>query len=155
MALGEYKLFQFKNKEQREKEAREYALWAFPFGDTQRELLTALIKELDPKAHIQISLTTFLTCKELYENTLGESESREEAVDKMINIIKSYGQLIRKDEMPMFLALVLADADVDETCVYPSADELRVNIQKLKDMRKVGKFKLWLNKKELNERNGQ
>ena len=146
MALGEFKLFQMKSKKQREKEAREYAEWAFPYGDTQREHMTELIREIDPKSPIQMSLTSFLTCKELYERTLEDCESREDAINNMLNVIKSYNQLIRVHEMPMYLALVLADADIDESCEYPSADEIRVRIQEFIDMKNEKKSK-WRKKK--------
>jgi len=147
MALGEFKLFQMKSKKQRDKEEKEYAAWAFPYGDTQREKLTSLMTELVPKALISLSLASFLTCKELYENTLEESETRENAVNHMINVTKSYNQLIKKDEMPLYLALVLADADIDENCEYPPADEIRERIQKLNDLR-IAKKSGFLKKKK-------
>jgi len=143
MALGEFRLFQFKSKTQREKEKREYAAWAFPYGEIQRERLCELACEMDPKIHLPLYLASFLTCKELYERTLEDSDSRENATDKMINSIKSYGQLIKKSEMPMYLAFVLADADIDENCIYPSADEMRVRTQELIDKRNEKKSRLF------------
>ena len=135
MALGEWKMFQFKSKKQREKEAAEYAKWAFPYGDLQRERLTNLMRELMPKGAVEIHMASYLTCKELYENTLEDCESPEDATNKMINIIRSYGQLISANDMPVYLAIVLADADVDENCEYPSVDEVRERVQKLIDLR--------------------
>ena len=142
MALGEFKLFQFKSKKQREKEEREYALWAFPYGDLQREKLGDLIMELIPKASLPIYLASYLTCKELFDNTLEDAESRDSAINKMINGIGSYGQLIKKNEMPMYLALVLVDAEIDEKCEYPPIDEIRAKIQELTDLREVKKPKI-------------
>ena len=139
MALGEWKMFQFKSKKQREKEAKEYAKWAFPYGELQRERLTELMRELMPKGAVEINMASYLTCKELYENTLEDCESPEDATNRMINIIRSYGQLISANDMPIYLAVVLADADVDENCEYPSADEMRERIQKLIDLRPVKK----------------
>ena len=131
MALGDFKLFQIKSIKQQEKEKQEYAAWAFPYGETQKERLSTLVLELNPKNSLPLSLTSFLTCKELYEGVLEDSESRDEAVDKTIRKIQKYGQLISKKEMPMYLALVLADADIDENCEYPSADEIRAVIREL------------------------
>ena len=142
MALGEWKLFQFKSKKQRDKEEKAYAIWAFPYGEMQRERLTALMREIDPKESIQIFITAFLTCKELYESTLEKSESHEAAIDKMLNEIKSYNQLIKAKEMPMYLALVLADANLDESCEYPSADTVKTMIRELEDM-KVKSKRMW------------
>ena len=146
MALGEFKLFQMKSKKQREKEEREYAAWAFPYGDLQKENLKELIYEIKPKASIQIDLASFLTCKELYESVLEDADSREAAIDKLLNVIRNYSQLIKNDEMPMYLALVLADAEVDEKCEYPSADEMRIRIQELTDLKIVKKSKLFKKK---------
>ena len=148
MALGEFKLFQFKSKKQREKEEREYALWAFPYGDLQKENLAALIQELIPKISVPLGLASFLTCKELFENTLEDSQSRDDAIDKMLNVIKSYSQLINKAEMPMYLALVLADAEVDEDCRYPAPDEMRASIQELEDLIEKPKRRFFKKKTE-------
>jgi len=139
MALGEFKLFQFKSKKQMEKEERQYALWAFPYGDLQREKLTSLVKELDPKASIQITLASYLTCKELFEDVLENTESQDAATEKMLKSIRSYGQLIKAKEMPFYLALVLADSQIDETCKYPSKDEIQTKIEELESIRKPKK----------------
>ena len=148
MALGEFKFFQMKSKRQREKEAREYAAWAFPYGDLQRERLTELVRELFPKGHLEINLASFLTCKELYENLLEDTESRDTAIDSMINVMRSYGNLIKAGEMPTFLALVLADAEIDERCEYPSVNEMQERIQELTAMKKDTKLKLFKKRKE-------
>jgi hypothetical protein len=144
MALGENRWFQWKSKKQQEKEARQYAAWAFPHGDLQRDNLTTLMTGLRPKDSPQITLASYLTCKELYENTLGDSESREEAIDRMINEVRSYNQLIKREDMSLFLAVVLADADIDERCEYPSVDDIQAKIQELNEIkkgRKKGKIK--------------
>jgi len=146
MALGEFKMFQWKSKEQREKEARVYADWAFPHGEKQKENLGALIHELIPKASLPLCMASYLTCKELYERTLESSETRENAVDKMLNAIGNYHQLIKSDEMPLYLALVLADADLDEECEYPSTEEMRIRIKELKDIKTAKKFSLFKKK---------
>ena len=141
MALGEFRLFQFKSKKQQEQEARQYAEWAFPFGELQRENLTNLVKDLVPKASVPICLASYLTCKELYEDVLENSESSEIATEKMLRSIKNFGQLIKAKEMPLYLALVLADANVDETCEYPPAEEVKKRIQELEDIRNRPKEK--------------
>lgn len=138
MALGDFKLFQVKSKEQRDKEAQEYALWAFPYGDLQKEKLTTLGKELSPKTPMTVFLTSFLTCKEACEKLIDGTETSEEAHDeailKIVEAVRKYSQLIRKNEMTMYIALVLADAAIDENCEYPSADEMRISIQELNDI---------------------
>ena len=149
MALGEFKMFQMKSKRQREKEEREYAIWAFPYGELQKAKLTDLIKELNPKASIKLSLASFLTCKELFDKALEDTGSQEDAIYTMVNVIKNYNQLIKSDEMPMYLALVLADAEIEEKCEYPSADDMRIRIQELDDVKKANKRSIFKRNKEV------
>jgi len=136
MALGEFRLFNFKSKQQREKEEREYAAWAFPHGEIQREKLTELMRELKPKEQPQMLMFSYLTCKELYNNQMEVTNSREEAIVRFMRSVKSYKQLIRKDDLCMYLALVLADTDIDEECRYPDADEIRSRVAELEELRK-------------------
>lgn len=46
------------------------------------------------------------------------------------------------------LAVVLADAEIDENCNYPSVDEMHEKIQKLRDMKKQTKISLFKKKKD-------
>ena len=131
MALGEFKLFQYKSKDQREKEQKEYAAWAFPYGELQKTNLTALLTELRPKESEQILMFSFLTCKEIYKNAAENTESREEIIRKALSSAKRYKQIMKNADLSMYLAVVLADADIDEMCEYPSADEIRVSMQEI------------------------
>jgi hypothetical protein len=135
MALGEYTIFSWKNKATQEREQTEYAKWAFPYGETQRENLQALLLSVYPKETVPTTLIPFLTCKELYEGILKKSASRDEALDILINKQKKYKRIIRKNDMTMYLALVLADAETDERCEYPTADEIRASAQALEKYR--------------------
>jgi len=132
MALGDFQLFTWKNKEAQQREQEEYARWAFPYGETQRENLENLLLAVYPGEPIQAVLVSFLTCKELFEGILKNADSRDEAADLLINSTKRYKQIIKKTDMPMYTALVLADADIDESCHYPSADEIRARAAELK-----------------------
>ena len=136
MALGNFSsLFTWKSKAAQEKEQEEYAGWAFPYGDKQREKLQVLLLALYPKESIPTTLIPFLTCKELYEGILKKVSSCNEAVDTMINEQKKYKSIIKKKDMATYVALVLADAEIDERCEYPSADEIRARAQELKNHR--------------------
>jgi hypothetical protein len=59
----------------------------------------------------------------------------------MLNEIKRYNQLIRPKEMPMYLALVLADKELDERCEYPPIDVIKAKIQELEGMKKKSNWK--------------
>ena len=131
MALDEFKLFSWKNKETQQKEQEAYAKWAFPHGQRQRDNLERLVRSLYPKESLPSVLVPFLTCKELYDRYLKQAGSRDEATDMLLNNTRKYKHLVKKRDMTTYAALVIADAAVDESCDYPSADEIREAAQEL------------------------
>ncbi|MCL2391473.1 MAG: hypothetical protein FWC66_02545 [Oscillospiraceae bacterium] len=135
MALGSFNIFSWKNKEQREREEQEYAQWAFPHGPKQRENLEKLMSELFPKEQMPFLMMGFLTCKELYERYLKQFESSEFTAEYLVNKEKKYKNIIKKNEMPGYVALVMADLEVDEHCAYPNAEEMRRRIDILQALR--------------------
>ncbi|MCL2819580.1 MAG: hypothetical protein FWD38_01920 [Oscillospiraceae bacterium] len=139
MALGEFRLFQFKSKKTIREENRVYADWAFPYGDNQKENLLELISKLNPKLPQKLALVSFLTCKELYENALEKSESSDAAVENMLLVLKGYNELIKKKEMPFFLALVIADTKVDMSCEYPPAEDVQKLIDEFEAIKRDSK----------------
>ena len=136
MALGEFTLFTWKSKATQQKEQEEYALWAFPHGQEQRDNLEKLLLAVFPRESVPTTLIPFLTCKELYEGVLKSAGSRDSALDTLINKQKKYKQIIKKKQMTIYLALVLADADIDERCQYPAADEIVARSLELEKIRK-------------------
>jgi len=134
MALGDFTLFQFKNKNQIEREAAEYEVWAFPYGEKQKEALTSLLKELNPKDAEKLMLVSFLTCKELFEAAVKETDSEADAIQSLIAKADKYKQIIRKKDLSMYIVAVIADATIDESCEYPAADELRERMQEMEEI---------------------
>ncbi|MCL2221213.1 MAG: hypothetical protein FWC20_01000 [Oscillospiraceae bacterium] len=134
MALGDFKLFQFKSKEQAAQEAAEYEIWAFPHGEKQRENLLLRLKELNPKEAEKLMLISFLTCKELYEAAVKETESDEDAIKTLIAKASRFKQLIHKKDLTMYTAAVIADAAVDENCEYPTVAQLREHMREIDEM---------------------
>lgn len=53
--------FTFRTKEQKQAEARQYARWACPYGDAQREKLTELLAAILPQEGAQLGMTCYLT----------------------------------------------------------------------------------------------
>ena len=135
MALGEYQIFAWKSKATQQREQEEYEKWAFPYGEKQRENLQTLLLSVYPKESVPTTLIPFLTCKELYEDLLKKS-SRDETVDTLINKQKKYKRIIKKQDMTTYIALVQADAGIDESCEYPSADDIRGRAQQLEILRR-------------------
>jgi len=136
MALGEWSLLTWKSKIARQKEQEEYAQWAFPHGQKQRDGLEALMRDLNPREKLQFMLMGFLTCKELYERCMKNTGSSDTAIDILINVDKKYKQIIKKKEMTMYLALVLVDSEIDDKCDYPSTEDVRLRIQELEKLRR-------------------
>ena len=136
MALGEFRLFTWKSKAAQEKEQEEYEKWAFPFGQQQRENLEALLKAIFPKGSDKITLVQFLTCKELYDGAIKKADSRDDAIIGLFNNSRNYRQIINKKEMPTFIAIVIADAEIDERCQYPEADAILASAQEIESMQK-------------------
>ena len=137
MALGEFTLFTWKSRATQQKEQEDYAKWAFPYGERQREKLQALLLSVYPKESIPTTLIPFLTCKELYESILKKSGSRDETVDVMLNKQKKYKRIIKKKDMATYIALVQADAEIGEECRYPEADEIRARAEKLEKLKRA------------------
>jgi len=130
MALGDYTIFSWKNKETLAREQEEYGVWAFPHGEEQREKLETLMQELCPKEPVAFLLMGFLTCKELYERFVKKLGSSEKAVDYLLNKEKKYKSIIRKKEMPRYVALVLADTEYEKRGGYPTANDIQALIDR-------------------------
>ena len=131
MALDEFKLFSWKSKETQQKEQEAYAKWAFPHGQRQRDKLEGLVRALYPKESLPTTLIQYLTCKELYERHLKQTGSLDEAVNMLLNNSRKYKHLLKKKDITTYAALVIADTEVDETCEYPTTDEIRAAAQEL------------------------
>jgi len=122
-------MFTWKSKATQKKEMEDYGAWAFPHGQKQRDNLEALLKEVFPKEPATTALVQFLTCKELYEEVLDKTGSYNTAIDELINSQKRYKQIIKKKDMVVYIALVLADSSIDEECEYPTGEEIREGAQ--------------------------
>ena len=133
--LGENPIFTWKNKATQEKEQKEYEQWAFPYGEKQRENLIALLLSVYPKETEVTTLVPFLTCRELYETVLEKTGSSDEVINRLINTLKAYKKVIRKKDMTTYIALVLANAEIDGRCQYPSADEIHAKAAELEKLR--------------------
>jgi len=129
-----FSMFSWKSKEAQDKEDEEYAKWAFPYGEKQRENLVALLLSIYPKETIATTLVPFLTCRELYEMALEKNGSSDESVCAIIDPKKRYKNIIKSKDMSTYLALVLANAKIDERCEYPSADEIKAKAAELENL---------------------
>ena len=123
--------FTFKTAKQRARDERNYARWAFPYGDAQKEKLIQLIRELLPKEDPKAALSVFLMGRQAYRGSFRDDpEDLEERTeeDKMAALDQTLATQLfgrYKKFIPYYKELVLADLEVDESLNYPSAEELR------------------------------
>ena len=123
--------FSFKSAKQRERDARNFNRWAFPYGEPQREKVIAIIKELLPKEDPKAALAVYLMGREAYRGSFKDDaeDLAERAEDRKLRALdyllseQLFGRY--KKFIPYYKALVLADSKVDETLNYPSVEELR------------------------------
>ena len=129
--------FTFKTAKQRARDERNYARWAFPYGDAQREKVTALIVELLPKEDPKAALSIFLMGRQAYRGSFRDDpedlaerteQDKMAALDQILQT-QLFGRY--KKYIPYYKVLVLADLSVDENLNYPTAEELRRQAEEL------------------------
>ena len=129
--------FTFKTAKQRARDERNYARWAFPYGDAQREKIMALIVELLPKEDPKAALSIFLMGRQAYRGSFRDDpedlaerteQDKMAALDQILQT-QLFGRY--KKFIPYYKVLVLADLSVDEKLNYPTAEELRRQAEEL------------------------
>lgn len=128
--------FTFKSAKQRAREEKQFARWAFPYGDAQKEKVNQLIRELMPKEDPKAALAIFLIGRQAYLGAYNddpeELEERKESQKMAALESQLENQLFGRyrKKLPYYRELVLADAQVDASLNYPSAEELRCRAEK-------------------------
>ena len=129
--------FTFKTAKQRAREEKQFARWAFPYGDAQKEKILQIIKELLPKEDPKAALSVFLMGREAYRGSFRD-DPEDLAERTQENQMKALDQILTnqlfgryKKFIPYYKALILADLDVDETLKSPSVEELRRRAEEL------------------------
>jgi len=123
--LGEIRWLTWKSKAQKEKEDAEYAQWAFPYGDTQKEKISAILSDRFPEQYEKGRLVTFLTCKELVDGNFMRVYEHPATKGRAIEIIKKdvkrYKKLFHnyKNDAGFYIALAMADLSITEELNYP------------------------------------
>ena len=122
--------FTFKSAKQRARDERNFARWAFPYGDAQKEKILELIRELMPKEDPKAALSVFLMGRQAYRGSFRDDpedlaeRTKQDQMDALDAVLANqlFGRY--KKFIPYYKVLVLADLDVDERLNYPSAGEL-------------------------------
>ena len=127
MGNDPFNLFRFRSQKQQKKELAAYAAWAFPFGTAQQEKIRALLRQLMPREDPSIAMVIFLMGKEAFCDKDGEREEDEprDPLGDAATALRRSGLRVKKEHLPLYLALILADSRVDERLDYPAAEALR------------------------------
>lgn len=125
--MGWWSFFEIKSLKQKKEEQRQYNLWAFPYGQVQQKIVQDLILELMPDEE-KTGLVVYLIGREAYQNA--EEDNMREACRAM----KSHLPGKHGKKKYLFLALILADAAVDENLNYPDAQTIRQEAKRLEEL---------------------
>ena len=137
MALGDIQWLQWKTKKTRDRDAAEYAEWAFPYGDKQKDKIFAMLSELMPKETREVAMVGFLTAKEIvgrYSKIYDIPEHHDYALECMNKDFKRYKRLFRnKEHIKLCCALSFVDMDITEELQYPPAEVVRRKAEEIGD----------------------
>ena len=141
--MGFAEWFSFKSKAEKERELRQYEKWAFPFGSAQKEKLTQLVAELLPEEPGKAAMMIYLMGREGYRGSVKEDPEEIAAKPKERRMRRAMAQVDsmlpnrrKKKLLSRYVALILADSEVDETLNYPSVEQLRRQAEELEPVLK-------------------
>ena len=143
MAIADW--FMVKSKKQREREFRHYTQWAYPYGDEQKELVTKIMKELIPEEPGETAIAVYLIGKEGYQGAFDDDPEDLEGRTEEQKLGQAMGKMQAmlpgrcRKFIYRYMAMILADAQVDESLNYPTVEQLRQNAAELENALKIGK----------------
>ncbi|MBQ4642373.1 MAG: hypothetical protein IJB47_08000 [Oscillospiraceae bacterium] len=120
-----------KSKQQRKEEARKYDLWAFPYGPEQKKVVIRLLQTLLPEEKPKLALMIYLAGKQGYAggDPIKDRAPKECSFEKRLYYARwAMENMLRgkyKKLLPRYMALIIADQQVDASLNYPSVEELR------------------------------
>ena len=121
----------FKSQAEIKKQQDEYNIWAFPYGQQQRTAIEARLKELLPKESPQFLMFGYLTCREFYEKYMEQSDTGEFDIVKFSEMLRKRRNVINRKHVHVYIALVLADKNINENCEYPPANEIMAHAERI------------------------
>ena len=127
-----------KTPAQRAKEAERYDRWAFPHGQNQRQKIEQLLAQLLPEEDSKIAMMLFLQGKQAYtgeEPIWGDGPRKCSDRERIAYAIRGMEENLRgkkRIRIARFLALIIADQQIDETLNYPTVEQLLALAETLK-----------------------
>ena len=120
-----------KSREQEEREFQAFSENSFPYGQAQRDKVEELLSQLFPKEKKQFTMMLFLLGKQYYHGygLRNEQDYQGYTQEERLNIAaKSLNRQLtgkHRKSLTTYLALIAADAQVDENLLYPTAQEIQ------------------------------
>jgi hypothetical protein len=120
-----------KSREQEEREFQAFSENSFPYGQPQRDKVEELLSQLFPKEKKQFTMMLFLLGKQYYHGygLRNEQDYQGYTQEERLNIAaKSLNRQLtgkHRKSLTTYLALIAADAQVDENLLYPTAQEIQ------------------------------
>lgn len=129
--MGLLQWFAYRSPRKQKRDSRKYDAWAFPYGDVQQEIIEKLLKGLFPKESPRIAMARYLIGREGYIGDFEEEAEDREGITQE-NCRLRAGLRLRNqmngmvgEDLGRYLALIEADAQIDEDLNYPSLEQLR------------------------------
>ena len=120
-----------KSREQEEREFQAFSENSFPYGQPQRDKVEELLSQLFPREKQQFTMMLFLLGKQYYHGygLRNEQDYQGYTQEERLNIAaKSLNRQLtgkHRKSLTTYLALIAADAQVDENLLYPTAQEIQ------------------------------
>ena len=120
-----------KSRDQEEREFQAFSENSFPYGQPQRDKIEELLSQLFPKEKKQFTMMLFLLGKQYYHGygLRNEQDYQGYTQEERLNIAaKSLNRQLtgkHRKSLTTYLALIAADAQVDENLLYPTAQEIQ------------------------------
>lgn len=120
-----------KSRDQEEREFQAFSENSFPYGQPQRDKIEELLSQLFPKEKKQFTMMLFLLGKQYYHGygLRNEQDYQGLTQEQRLNIAaKSLNRQLtgkHRKSLTTYLALIAADAQVDENLLYPTAQEIQ------------------------------
>ena len=119
-----------KSREQEEREFQAFSENSFPYGQPQRDKVEELLSQLFPREKKQFTMMLFLLGKQYYHGygLRNEQDYQGYTQEERLNIAaKSLNRQLtgkHRKSLTTYLALIAADARVDENLLYPTVQEI-------------------------------
>ena len=114
------------SREEREREDQAFFRWAFPYGAAQRERVLALLERVLPRRRPQMALVIYLTAREAFWDREGlyAGIPGPDPADRAAACLRERRMGVPRQEIPVYVALVMADREVGEDLSYPGPEEI-------------------------------